>query len=56
MPIYSNKCTECGKQDEYIRSVPDRDATPICRECGAETYRVMTFTGTVWAPSAGGYR
>lgn len=55
MPTYQYKC-ECGFTDTYIRTIADRDNSPLCRECEGPTTRVLSFTGTVWAPTVGGHR
>jgi len=55
MPTYQYKC-ECGFTDTYIRTISDRDRSPVCRECQSPTKRVLAFTGTVWAPTSGGHR
>jgi putative FmdB family regulatory protein len=56
MPIYTAKCPDCEVQYEFVSSVDERDNTPICDNCGGGTRRVIAFTGSVWAPTAGGHK
>lgn len=55
MPNYDYKCLTCEKVFAKITSIETRDDIP-CEECGAETERLLTFDGMVWAPTAGGWR
>ena len=50
MPIYEYKCPEkrCGKKQEAMRSIKDRDEEIIC-DCGTKMNR-----NTVTAPNLGG--
>ena len=56
MPIYISKCPDCKVPFEYVSSVEERDNTPVCTNCGGGTVRVIAFTGSVWAPTAGGMK
>jgi putative FmdB family regulatory protein len=53
MPIYEYKCTRCGKQQEDLRSVKDRDVTVSCPNCRAPMARMFSapavhFKGAGW--------
>lgn len=39
--IYDCKCKTCGKIQEIVRSVEDRNDTPIC--CGNKMVRIITL-------------
>jgi len=51
MPTYVAHCSNCGAEHDYIRSIANRNDTPIC--CGVPTVKglttpaisAMTFTG-----------
>ena len=43
MPVYQVKCNSCGREDEVITGVLDRE-TP-CRSCGAPTGRIPSIRG-----------
>lgn len=49
MPIYSYRDKQTGEIVERVVSIEDRD-----KQKGFE--RVITFTGSVWAPTSGGMR
>ena len=43
MGIYPYKCLDCGKINEFIRSVADRESEIICPDCESVNYqRVFT--------------
>lgn len=46
MPIYSLRCTSCGRQNgDIFRSIEERDsALPPCSFCSGKTYRQITPT------------
>jgi putative FmdB family regulatory protein len=57
MPIYVYICEECGRTEEFIKSIDTRD-DPIDCVCPANTTmkRTLPAPGLVWAPTSGGYR
>lgn len=55
MPTYEYKCDECNHRFSLVKSVKDRD-TGECYNCKKQARRVLSFDGSVWAPTAGGYR
>lgn len=46
MPLYTYKCTgECGRTDEMMRKVEERDDQCACPTCGAEMVKVPSLPG-----------
>jgi putative FmdB family regulatory protein len=43
LPIYQVKCQSCGKEDEIITSIYDREAS--CRFCNQQTTRIPSVRG-----------
>ena len=56
MPIYDYEvCKNCGRiTDERRLPMEERD-NQVC-VCGEPIKRLITFEGSVWAPTAGGMR
>ena len=54
MPIYLYQCTACEKKEERNVPIAKRDNQDC--DCGHEMERLIRFTGTVWAPTAGGMK
>lgn len=58
MPNYAFKCIM--DETEFVKNLPMEerdDANVQCPECGLYfTKRVLRFSGSVWAPTAGGMR
>lgn len=46
MPTYAARCPECQTDITYLRSVDDRNDTPVCEHDGAKTERVLTAAMT----------
>lgn len=55
MPIYSYKCTKCGKEYDKMRPFSDSDSSDICPNCGGEARRVFTEPGAVIYKGTGYY-
>lgn len=55
MPLYSYECPKCKTQVDLSRSIQNRDDAE-CQFCKTALKRLMTFKGTVWAPTAGGMK
>lgn len=52
MPTYVYKC-DCGRVDEQIRTIEDRDTLKICKNCRRPMDRDITaFRGAVYAPTS----
>jgi len=51
MALYDYYCLACDRKSEDNVPIEDRDNPQPC-ECGNNRWRVMTFNGAVWAPSA----
>ena len=49
--IYESICPTCGTEHEYIRSVAERNDTPVC--CGAKTIKIIATAPSVGAMSWG---
>ena len=54
MANYDYSCRECG--NEFEKNVPMDDRDKVVCDCGGDTFRRITFYGSVWAPTAGGMR
>ena len=55
MPLYTYTCMNCDKQMELKQAIDNRDKA-YCPECGYHLIRGIDRPGSVWAPSAGGFR
>lgn len=55
MPIYSYKCPKCQTEVEQLKDIDDRDRA-TCPFCKSRLERKITFSGSVWAPTAGGMK
>lgn len=53
MPIYTYKCFKCILESEENVAIANRDEPQLC-ECGNVKYRKITYSGTVWSPTANG--
>jgi putative FmdB family regulatory protein len=53
MPVYDYRCSECNERVERDVKIKDRDAQ-VCHQCLNPLKRLMTFKGSVWAPTATG--
>lgn len=54
MPIYIYWCTDCKDSTERNVKVDERQ-DQYC-DCGNHLIREFKFSGSVWAPTAGGMR
>lgn len=54
MPIYTYECSSCQERKELNVKIADRDRQRCI--CKKELKRVITFTGIVFAPTAGGMK
>lgn len=54
MPNYDYKCRRCDS--EFEKNVPIEERNAVVCDCGGETFRKITFFGSVYAPTAGGMR
>lgn len=52
MPNYDYSCRRCG--GDFEKNVPIQNRDNIVCDCGGETFRRITFFGSVWAPSSTG--
>ena len=41
MPLYTYQCYECGKVQEEMKSVKDRDKSVACDRCMVSSERIM---------------
>jgi putative FmdB family regulatory protein len=55
MPNYTFACVSCDEQFDKNVSY-ENIADVLCEKCGYRAKRLYTFSGLVWAPTAGGYR
>ena len=55
MPLYTYNCVNCEEEMVLKQSIADRDKA-YCPECGYQLIRGIDRPGSVWAPTAGGYR
>lgn len=55
MPTYTFTCLACDSDLERIVPIAQRD-DQFCEICGWRLNRTVTFTGSVYAPTAGGMR
>jgi len=39
MPIYEYKCEDCGKTDEFLIGVTEKDEPVKCRKCGSSNLK-----------------
>lgn len=44
MPTYTYACSECGKRQEAVRRIAERDDCPKCDRCYGPTERRITAT------------
>lgn len=52
MPNYDYICRKCETTFEKNVPMDERDAV-VC-DCGGETFRQITFYGSVWSPTRNG--
>lgn len=52
MPIYEYGCMRCLTFKEINVSIDQRDNVKECDICGGVRYRKISFTGSVYAPTA----
>jgi putative FmdB family regulatory protein len=55
MPMYTYTCLPCDKEMVLMQKMEQRDAAR-CPECGYSLIRGIDRPGSVWAPTAGGFR
>lgn len=55
MPIYSYRCSSCGKEYDAFKSFDDSDKDDICPSCGAVSKRMITEPGAVIYKGTGYY-
>jgi len=53
--LYSYVCPVCGKKQDAVRRVSERNRGPSC-VCGAGTERVFSFRGEISVESSPGYQ
>lgn len=51
MPIYDYYCLACDQGSEENVPIEERDNLQQCI-CGNSKWRLLSFKGSVWAPSA----
>ena len=56
MATYDYKCSKCDTKFEKNVPSADRDKEIVCSICGEKANRLLTFVGTVYAPTAGGMK
>ena len=54
MPIYDNKCSDCGHQREVIQKFSD-EPKALCIECGKETLKKMVSAPSFRLKGGGWY-
>lgn len=52
MPIYEYGCFQCLTFTELNIPIDKRDEKIECKICGGMRYRKISFTGSVYAPTA----
>lgn len=57
MPIYTFTCISCDISKDQNAKIDERDRIRVeCPNCGNAMIRAIDAPGSVWAPTAGGYR
>lgn len=48
MPLYEYQCTECEANQTAMRSIQNRDDSPLCEKCGAPTKKLISAPTTIF--------
>lgn len=47
MPLYTSRCSECGQMRSYVRTVAERNNTPLCHDKPTEKVLDMPMIGAM---------